>query len=302
MILVDYSQVAISNIMAQIGHFAPKDLYVESNVPVIDNLEDAKPILNEGMVRHMVLNSLRSYRAKFGRKYGDLVICVDSKNYWRREVFPYYKHGRKKNRENSVIDWPMVFETLNKLRVELSEFMPYRVVNIDRAEADDVIAIVAKQEHLAENVLVLSGDKDFGQLQKYKNIDQYAPIQKTFINVDSPVEFLREHIMKGDDGDGIPNFLSPDDVFATGGRQKPLKKTDLARWIKIANPLQFCTPAMWKGYERNQELIDLNNIPKSVVDPIIEEWDKPFTPNRKLIYDYFVQFDLVEMLKHIGEF
>jgi hypothetical protein len=257
---------------------------------------------SEDLIRHMVLNSLRYYKMKFQAKYGELVIACDHKHYWRKDVFQYYKANRRKNRENSDIDWSKVFTSLGKIREELAAFSPYRVLYIDGAEADDVIGVIAKHEHTVERILILSGDKDFVQLQKYPNIDQYAPIQKVFIRSEDPVISLREHIMLGDNGDGIPNFLSADDTFVSGKRQTPIRKDKLARWVKEPKPENFCDSKMLRGYKRNQQLIDLECIPKNIQQAIVDEWNKPFTSTRKHLLAYFVKFKLVNLLDHIGEF
>ena len=187
-ILVDFNQVAISNLMISLkmGHINEVD---------------------EGMLRHMILNSLRFNRNKFNEKYGELVICCDGRNTWRRDVFPYYKRNRKESRAASGYDWALIFEILNTIKGELTEHFPYKVVHLDRAEADDIIAVLARN-WIDEKVLILSGDKDFMQLQKYENVDQYSPVQKKFLRVKNPQEFLFEHIARGDLGDGIPNCLS----------------------------------------------------------------------------------------------
>ena len=260
------------------------------------------PVINEDLIRHMVLNSLRYYRTQFGNKYGNLIICCDSHHYWRKDVFPYYKAGRKKNRDNSPLDWHLIFETLNKLRNEIAEYLPYRVINIEGTEADDLIGVISKREHTAEKILVLSGDKDLIQLQKYPNIEQYAPIQKHFLKNLNPPEKLREHIMLGDAGDGVPNFKSPDDTFVTGHRQATIRRTDLARWVKETKPENFCDSKMLKGYKRNQNLIDLDFIPKDLQKSIISEWEKPFSESRKKLWEYFVQHKLATLADKIQEF
>lgn len=293
MILVDLSQVMMSNIFVNAGHYMAPNPGEETGRP-----------FDEGLIRHMVLNSLRYYKMKFGKKYGKLVIACDSKHYWRKEIFPHYKHGRAKARKESPLDWQLIHNTMNLLKAELAEFFPYQVIDIPRAEADDIIGVIAKREHTVEKVLVLSGDKDFVQLQKYKNVDQYAPIQKTFVypaDGDAVVS-LRTHIMCGDDGDGIPNFMSPDDTFVTGQRQVGLKKDNLARWAKESKPENFCDIKMLRGWKRNQQLIDLDYIPKDVVEAIVEAWDAPFVPSRKHLLDYFIRNKLDTLLGSIGEF
>jgi 5'-3' exonuclease len=309
MILVDLSQVMISNLFANMAMAEKAGQNVtDDNSPdpasrkLVTKEDDKKILWSEDLIRHMVLNSLRYYKMKFQAKYGKLVICVDNKHYWRKDVFPYYKANRKRDRDSSPIDWHSVFESLNKIRTEISEFFPYHVMNVEGAEADDIIGVVAKREHTAERILILSGDKDFVQLQKYPNIDQYAPIQKVFIRSEKPAEAIREHIMLGDSGDGIPNFLSADDTFVSGKRQTPIRKEKLARWVKEPKPENFCDLKMLRGYKRNQELIDLDFIPKTVQKAIVDEWEKPFTENRKHLLDYFVKNKLVHLMDHLNEF
>jgi len=213
MILVDFNQIVIGNFMMQVG--------THTNIP-----------LEERMLRHMILNALRYYRTKFTSNYGELVICCDSKKYWRKEVFPFYKAGRKKDRESSGVDWSTMFTVLDKVRQELIDTFPYKTLIVQGAEADDIIATVASIVK-DEKVLILSSDKDFVQLHKYENVEQYSPTLKKFVRHQDPKLYLKEHIIKGDRGDGIPNIVSPDGVFVGGGRQKPIRKTfidDLVRY------------------------------------------------------------------------
>ena len=198
MILVDLNQVMLSNLLMQLGNHTNAEI-------------------EEGMVRHMVLNSLRSYRTKFGPEYGELVIACDNTNYWRKQYFPYYKANRKKARENSDLDWKAVFECLNKIRQELKEFFPYKVVDIESAEADDIIGTIANnygsELDFGEKILILSGDKDYIQLHKYSNVKQYDPTRKKWVTHNDPQQYLKEHILRGDSGDGVPNVLSSDNCF-----------------------------------------------------------------------------------------
>ena len=172
MILLDYNQICISNLMVQMNKNA---------------------MLDEDLVRHMVLNSIRLYKNRFSDKYGEIVICCDDKNYWRKDIFPYYKAHRKGDREKSPYDWNMIFECLNKIRDELKETFPYRVIRVERAEADDIIGTLCHEHGVlgfmpgyAERMLILSGDKDFSQLQKYENVEQYSPGTKKWIRVNNP--------------------------------------------------------------------------------------------------------------------
>ena len=283
MILVDLNQVLISNLMVQIN-------------------SDPKAKIEENLIRHIVLNSLRSYIKQFKSKYGDVVICCDSKKYWRRDVFPFYKAHRKKDRDESGFDWGLIFETLNKIREELKQNFPYRVIDVEGAEADDVIAVLAARYSPHEDVLILSSDKDFVQLQKYKNVKQYSPILKRFISTDNPEQFVKEHIIKGDRGDGIPNFLSADNTFALGERQKSLNKKKLVEWMN-QSPTEFCTTDdMKRGYSRNKVLVDFDHIPDNIRKSVVEAYEtvKPSTKMKML--NYFVENRLKHLMEVADEF
>jgi 5'-3' exonuclease len=283
MILIDLNQVLISNLMQQIGG--------NPNVK-----------LDEALIRHMVLNSLRSYARQFKGKYGEIVVACDSKKYWRREVFPFYKAHRKTDREKSAFDWHLIFETLNKIRDELKENFPYKVLEVEGAEADDIIAVLAGRMSPTEDILILSSDKDFVQLQKYPNVAQYSPILKRFVKTENPQEYIKEHIIRGDRGDGIPNFLSPDNVFVLGDRQKVISKKKLQEWIN-SRAEDFCTTdTMLRGYKRNQMLVDLDFVPEPIKEQIVLAYDKPKQGSRQKMLNYFIANRLKNLLEVIDEF
>ena len=281
MIIVDLNQVMISTLMMQIG-----------------NHKNIK--LEEDLVRHMVLNSLRAHKVKFSAEYGEMVIACDDKNYWRKQVYPYYKANRKKEREASELDWNTLFESLNRIRQELKDYFPYKVIQVDHAEADDIIAVLVKEYHSQGKLLILSGDKDFGQLQKYPNVTQYSPVLKKYISCTNPDLFLKEHILKGDSSDGIPNFLSEDNVFVMGIRQSPVTSKKLAGWI-LQEPEQFCNEAMLRNYKRNQRLIDLEFVPDDIKTQTLEQYNTQIKDRSKL-FNYFIQYQLKNLMEHINEF
>lgn len=250
----------------------------------------------------MVLNSLRSYVKQFKDKYGDIIICCDSKKYWRRDVFPLYKANRKKARDESGHDWTLIFETLNKVRDELKENFPYKVIEVEGAEADDIIAVLAARLAASQEVLILSSDKDFVQLQKYPNVTQYSPILKRFVKTDDPLLYVKEHIIKGDRGDGIPNFLSADNVFALGERQKVINSKKLEEWLR-KKPEEFCTnDNMLRGYKRNQMLVDLDYVPESIKTNIVETFETVKVANRQKLMTYFMEKKLKNLFEVITEF
>ena len=282
MIIFDFNQVAISSLMEQIG---------SSKKPVEENL-----------VRHMILNVIRTYVKKFKVTHGpEVVIACDNRNYWRREFFPQYKASRKKNRDASGHDWNSIFECLHKIKEELKEYSPYKVIDIDTAEADDIIAVLAMRQSSQEKVMILSSDKDFAQLQKFPNVEQFSPILKKFIKEPLPNVQLKQMIIRGDKGDGIPNIMSPDGVFVDGGRQKPITEVKIIVWLN-QEPTEFCNEEMLRNYKRNELLIDLTQIPESLQKTIIDTYESATAKTKQVFMNYMIANRLKNLLEVIDEF
>ena len=278
MIIVDINQIMISNLMVTIHR---------------DNLE-----LGEDLIRHMVLNSLRGHNKKFRKEYGQMVIACDSGNVWRRQAFPNYKAGRKANREKSEHDWTMIFDLLSKVKNEIKEFLPYKVIEVESVEADDIIAVLCRRTN--EKVLILSGDKDFIQLHNDR-IKQYNPVLNKFVGQgENPSLYIREHILKGDRSDGIPNVLSDDNVFIEGRRQRPLSKKKIEAWCNEIVPT--FNEEEQKNYDRNKQLIDLNYVPRELEDKINREFDNFEVATRDKILGYFINKKLKTLIESIDEF
>ena len=279
MIIVDLNQIMISNLMVQInGRNAVE--------------------LSEDLVRHMVLNSLRAHKKRF-RDYGEMIIACDSGNVWRREVFPNYKAGRKATREKSGHDWTKIFEIMSKIKNELKEHMPYKVVEVDTAEADDIIAVLVKK-YINQKILILSGDKDFIQLHNNR-VKQYNPVLSKFVGQgETPSIYIKEHILKGDRSDGIPNVLSDDNVFVEGRRQRPLTKKKIASWVD--EMVMTFTEEEQKNYDRNRKLIDLSLIPPELEAKIYNEFKEVKVAHRSKILNYFITRKLKTLIEVIDEF
>lgn len=282
MIIFDYNQVAISSLMEQIG-------------------SSKKPV-EEDLVRHMILNVIRTYVKKFKEKYGpEVIIACDNKNYWRRDIFPEYKASRKKTRDASGHDWTSIFEVLGKIKQELKDHSPYKVIDVDTCEADDIIAVLTMKNSSTQNVMILSSDKDFSQLQKFPNVDQYSPILKKHIKEHFPSVQLKQLIIRGDKGDGIPNILSKDDVFVTGGRQKPITEAKIINWLN-QEPKEFCNEEMLRNYSRNEMLIDLSKIPENLINQILEKYDVAKGKSKNEFMNYMIKNKLKNLLEVIDEF
>ena len=280
MIIIDMNQISLASLMMHLH-------MTKSKEP------------DENMVRHMILNSVRMYRNMFNEKYGEIILTYDSKHYWRRDFFPQYKAGRKKGRENDDKDWDAIFEVLNKIKSEFKDNLPYKYLEVYGAEADDIIATLCKK-YQTEEVMIVSGDKDFIQLQKYSNVKQYSPITKKYINGHDPISYIKEHILKGDTSDGVPNVLSPDHTFTEGLRQRPLSRKKIDTWIDI--DMEDMTDEVKRNYQRNEKLISLDKIPEELEEEILREFSEAPYGDRSKLLNYFIQTRLKSLTETIGEF
>jgi len=264
--------------------------------------------LDESMIRHLTLNMMLSYKKQFAHKYGKLIICCDTGNAWRKDIFPYYKYNRKKSREESHLDWEMIFKSISNIQQEFRDYMPYHVIAVPRCEADDVIAVlsdyISKNEPVGEgmfeedqDILIISRDKDFKQLQKNKHIVQWNPMEKKWMREPEPDRFLIEHIVRGDSGDGIPNMLSDSDSFVIKKRQKPVRESLIESVYNNGVSAEHV-----ENYERNKKLIDLSCIPEDYKKQIINEYVnyKP-KPKAKLL-TYFIEKGLRNLYNNANDF
>jgi 5'-3' exonuclease len=275
MLLVDMNQLVISSLMVRIK--------LAKNSP-----------LDVSKVRYSVVRTLAKIHRTYGNQYGEMVLCYDSKHYWRKTVFPYYKQNRKKEREVSGYDWDQIFTVLNVIRDELRESLPFKVIQVEGAESDDIIAVLCKERQRDEDILILSADKDFIQLQKYPWVKQYDLIHKKWITDVNPEQFLREHIIRGDRSDGIPNILTCDDVFVTGRSQKTISKEKIERLSKLP-PDQFNNYVRLRNWKRNLHLIDFDYIPDRVATDIIMAFCNQ-KPRNDFDINYFIRNNMSELL------
>lgn len=289
MILIDYSQVCVAGILA-----------------FSSDLKKGTEIEKKNLIRHVVLSSIKSYKKKYGKQYGNIVIACDSRNYWRRDFFPNYKGMRKKAREESDLDWTFIFETLNELKVDLAEYFQYKVINVDKCEADDVIAVLTMNTQEFgnyEDVLIVSSDKDFKQLQQYENVAQFSPMLKKLIKINKKElhAWMMEHVVKGDSGDGIPNILSGDGVFMNGERQKPVSAKRLQEFID--NGFLACkNDEERRNYQRNITLVDFKFIPEEIKNAILEAYEVPVKGSKQAIMNYLIKNRCRLLLEEIEEF
>ena len=283
MILLDFSNIIVGSIM------------VSHKIPDTERF-------GEDFIRHLVLNSIRSYRNKYKNKYGEIVICTDFHSSWRKEVFPFYKAHRKVERDKQKaekgMDWSALFETINKIIIEIDTFFPYKVIRVEHAEGDDVIAVLSRT--FKEKSLIVSSDKDFSQLYKYKWIRQFSPMKQKMLNSIDPIMYLKEHIIRGDKGDGIPNILSDDDCIVSGVRQKSISKKKIVNWLD-QDPHDF-NDEMKRGWIRNKILIDFDLIPKNIAKAILEQYNEEKKYQQGQLMNYFIKNRLKYLMENMGDF
>ena len=300
MILIDWSQTVLAGAFAFGSDF--------------DKGADTSKMQN--ILRHTILTTLLSYKKKFGSTYGEMCIAADGRDYWRKQIFPQYKGMRKERRKESNTDWSAIFDIATTIREELTEVFPYKVVFVNRAEADDVIAVMTKwlQENelkvtaLSEDpqeILILSNDGDFGQLHKYKGVRQWNPLLKKY--VEKPEKhFLLKKILTGDSGDGIPNIRSGDSQLMDGERQKPITesiKKQAIEQVESGKMVYFQDRVMDANLLRNRGLIDFDCIPEDVSKEIIECYiNNSVVRDKGKIFNYFVKNRCKLLMERIGEF
>ena len=284
MILLDFSNIIVGSIM------------------VANKIPDEEKTSHD-FIRHLVLNSIRNYRIKYKKTYGEIVICTDTKSSWRKGVYPYYKAHRKAIREKQKtekgMDWSLLFKTIHEIIDEIDTFFPYKVISIPHAEGDDVIAVLAR--NFQEKSIIISSDKDFTQLHKYKNIKQYSPIQKKMLNGSEPYKYLKEHIIRGDKGDGVPNILSADDCIVEGVRQRPISKKKVELWMN-EKPADFCVNGMSEKWKRNQQLIDFDFIPTDISQSIVDQYLKEKDQRPGQLLNYFITKRLKYLMENMEDF
>ena len=281
MILLDYSQIALSNIIVQ-------------------KLND------ENMIRHMILNSIRMYNKRYRKEYGQMVICADGMNTWRRQYFPEYKAMRRKGKEQSDVDWTEIFRILHLVKQEIQENLPYKVLHIEGCEADDIIgALTIRTQEFGQHepVIIVSSDKDFIQLQKYNNVKQWSPIQKKAVTDKNPRTYLFNHVMRGDAGDGVPNVLSKDDTFISESKQTPLRQTRIDDWLERSDDLRSAmSDDVYRNYQRNKKLIDLSQIPEDIQQDIINKYDNQKPAMKMKVLNYLIKKRCNNLIEVVEEF
>lgn len=202
MILIDFSSIIHRMIHTSVSNIKPSKV-------------DGKYVTSEfiGLTKYYILQELFGIKQEHGTNFGELVICLDksSNGYWRKDVYAGYKANRKKGREESEIDYSEVFAEINLLTDQIKQNLPWKVIEVPKAEADDIMLVLAKEYSKYEKVLIHSPDKDMIQAQRDDNVYQYSPLTKKWLvpenKHDHMDHWIQEHVCLGDASDEVPKVV-----------------------------------------------------------------------------------------------
>lgn len=263
---------------------------------------------NFSIFRYFVFDSI--YRTIWlDKNINEVVIAVDNKHSWRKSYFSRYKERRKKQRDDTL-DWNLIFGEMNKLSSDLKHYMPFKVLQIMSAEADDIIAIVAL--HTNNNCIIVSNDEDYLQLCS-KRVKVYNPSKKKYINCNNTEKFIVSKCLMGQAKDDIFNVITPDNwgkTKLTEGKRKPgfgevalrkVEKIGYKNWLqkkKIYKNLDV-TVNPEKNFNRNRVLIDFKKIPQTIEGRILDQYYNQNYPPPENIFQFFKIYNMRGFLEKI---
>ena len=195
----------------------------------------------------------------------------------RQNIDPNYKAQRATSR---ITHWGLYDTKEEETEALISqlfrvqdylECLPIHQIVMEKLEADDIIAYIAKRASKAnKKVTIVSSDKDFFQLID-KNVEVYAPVKKKTFTYDNIVEEIgvlpqNYNIIKALLGDNSDNLAG---VKGLG------IKTILSEWKSLSyDPLFDINDIYTVAEQRLEE--------KKIFPKIIVSWDKVLT-NFKLM-------------------
>lgn len=282
------------------------------------NAKDIREGEPKELIKHIALNQILGLRMRFK---GDLIVCCDNKStgYWRKTEYPSYKgHRIHKKKDDDFLDWGLIHETIDELKVELRDNFPYTVLDVEGAEADDIIAALCAyfdENELVkcglveepQDIVICSTDGDFQQLQKYRNVKQWNNVEKKFITCDNPKKFLVGHICTGDDGDNIPNICTGDwwSKARADNEKTRAKGFKQARLVDFYNRGQDAclNEEELRNFKRNEKLIDLDLIPPNVRMKIVNTYmDSEVKGTRMKVFQYLNKHRMQLLLANYHSF
>lgn len=270
--------------------------------------------INYDMLEYLVFNSISSLL--FKERVNEVILALDSKS-WRKLIYPNYKADRKKKKEESKINWDEFHNWKHNFLDEVKNNLPFKVLYINKAEADDIIGTLVLNDRLKDCVIV-SMDSDYLQLCNKCRI--YNPIKKEYRTPVNPEKFLFEAAVLGQKKDYISNSRTPLDwpdwkkrpPFGEKGLEKLLLNNELDSFLDTEISYFFkneetqeeysSTILPRKLYELNLKLIDLKCTPNVIKDAILNQYDTyTMDANPNDLYLYFTNKKWNEVLENFNK-
>ena len=290
-LLFDYNNLAIRSFMVQ------------------ENVENPE----WGLWRYNVFNSIYQCLWKV-KNVEEVILAVDDSNSWRKAIYNRYKESRKKKKKDSKVDWNVLYKMLHTLASEFKHYMPFKVMKIKSAEADDVIAVMAKK--LKNPCVIIARDEDYFQLfGKKKNLRIYDPITQILYGPDDfkdIKDFLLKLVFCGQRKDDIPNILTPDDwglTESTKDKRKPgfgekafdKIKDDIKSFIESGYKNNYYGEVdLSKNLKRNRFLMDFDKIPNTIISRIVDCYNNSSNyPPIDNIYLFFEKYKMRSFMEDI---
>jgi len=229
---------------------------------------------NQVFMKHFddtYMKNLIKFKNMYNIPYENMIVVRDCprETIWRMNLYPEYKANRKNtcSYKNKKYNIGNIFKHIyNSLYPQLEKQYGFKILKVDNAEADDIIAVLAsKIRELDKNrlIVIISNDNDYLQLVNEKTL--IWSLQNKLLNTKvetTAEEILLRKILKGDDSDNIPSLIGN------------INEKDLNEMIKDPKKLNEWldnNPDKKEGYVSNRKLIDFQFIPDEIKNLIINE-------------------------------
>lgn len=252
-------------------------------------LQQAQPKKKDGLYiteqfiqyhKHLIFNSLQYIKNKFKN---EIILAIDGTNNWRKEVYPLYKANRSKAKEDNDVNFEEFFEETSKILTAIKDNFPFKVIKVDRAEADDIAGVIALEYGNEIDITLVTSDHDWLQVLSHTMTRMWDPIKKTnsllsdfentIINTDygRMSRFTIIHSLIGDKGDGVPTitgFTKFSDNFLSYLRENGIKtqRVDKVSKLDIFEELidKYEVYTIVKSGYKKGETTDIKDVYKTV--------------------------------------
>lgn len=266
-----------------------------------------------GLAMHTALNTLNKYYKQF--RPDQIAVTFEGANNWRKEYTASAQclsgRGYKANRVKDPSMIPF-FELIKAFEDLARAHTSLVCLSNPVLEGDDIFAGYVKRfADAGDEVIGISGDKDFVQLLKHKNFKLINPDNgkpRTLVDVcgvDDPEFFMFEKAMRGDKGDNVfPAYprVQKKRLLKCLTDEYELTQIMNERW-KFTDPDTGAVREYRVGdlFEENVTLMDLESQPDHIKAIIESTLDECLTNHGKFSHFHFTKFCGKYGLKQIAE-